>query len=144
MIIVGGFTRFWKQGANIIDFCTHDHFHYTSLFAMANADIPCKPSKVAPTPAERTTETFIRALSVKQSTNPWCFVARTIHNSTLKLFQWISRISLGYQPCQQSTEGYPAISGHSWPNRVDGSRYGCHHRRWSEIPPRSFPVIIFY
>ena len=82
-------------GANIIDFCTGNLFHYSLLLAMVNADSPCKPSKAALIAAERTTETFVWALSVKQSTNPSFFVARKIHNSNFKLSKWISRISFG-------------------------------------------------
>ena len=74
-----------KEGANIIDFYIDDLFNFTLLLALPKADSQPKPSKEALTAAERTTETFIWALSTKQSTILAFFVATTGHNSNFKL-----------------------------------------------------------
>jgi hypothetical protein len=64
-----------KEGANITDFLYWPHFSSSSLLSMLNTDSPHTSSNEAPTMAERTTETFVWALSTKQSPSLAFFVA---------------------------------------------------------------------
>ena len=77
------------------------------------------------------------------------------NNQPSSLFSWRRRViipisscpdeagdrGLLYQPSQQSTEGYPTLSGYSCPNWVEQSSYRCRHCRPSEFPPRSIVLI---
>eukprot|EP00978_Attheya_sp_CCMP212_P009137 scaffold21510_cov35-Attheya_sp.AAC.1 len=79
------FTSIVDSGANITNFLYWGHFYSTSLFYMLNADSPHRSSKEALIVAERTTETFVWALSMKQSPILAVFAVMTGHNCNFKL-----------------------------------------------------------